>query len=49
MSGTHAPKNARCKHLVKNAELFLKKWENVESSEGKPVLLEEAVNEIRKI
>ena len=35
--------------LLKNAELFLKKWGNVESSEGKPVLLEEAVNEIRKI
>ena len=35
--------------LLKNAELFLKKWANVESSKGKPVLSEEAVNEIRKI
>ena len=35
--------------LLKNAELFLKKWGNVESNKGKPVLSEEAVNGVRKI
>ena len=35
--------------LLKNAEMFLKKWENVESDKGKPVLQEEAVQELRKI
>ena len=33
--------------LLKNADMFLKKWENVESD--KPVLSEEAVKEVRKI
>lgn len=35
--------------LLRNVELFFKKWGNVESSEGKFVLLEEVVNEICKI
>ena len=35
--------------LLKNADMFLKKWENVESDKGKPVLSEEAVKEVRKI
>ena len=29
--------------------MFLNKWENVESNKGKPVLSEEAVQEVRKI
>lgn len=35
--------------LLNNAEMFLKKWKNVESNKGKPVLSEEAVNEVQKI
>lgn len=35
--------------LLKNAEMFLKKWQNVESDQDKPVLSEEAVKEIRQI
>ena len=35
--------------LFKNAEMFLKKWENVESNKGTPVLSEVAVQEVRKI
>lgn len=35
--------------LLKNAEMFLKKWENVQSNKDKPVLSEQAVQEVRKI
>lgn len=35
--------------LLNNAELFLKKWENVESNKGKPILSEEALKEVQKI
>lgn len=35
--------------LLNNAELFLKKWENVESNKGKPILSEEALKEVQKM
>lgn len=35
--------------LLKNAEMFLKRWKNVASANGSPVLSEEAINEVHKV
>ena len=35
--------------LIKNAQMFLKKWEDVKSLNGNPILTEQAVREVYKI